>query len=165
MDERRFDFGISRGATITFQSRIAGMALAISASVLALACAVFIGQQWLSEQLVFNRHQMVVARLIAGEAQRLDQAHDPNWAINALTSAVALPDFRRAYVVGLDGKILKAIGQDPRQPPSKDSVTVRAPLLRRGAPAGEVVLDAKGPTLRRRRPGPVHGQVAGLARD
>jgi signal transduction histidine kinase len=148
MEERRFDFGISRGAATTFQSRIAGMALAISASVLALACAVFIGQQWLSEQLVLDRHQMVVARLIAAEAQGLDRAHDPNWASHALDSAGALPDVRRAYIVGPDGQILKSVGQDPHQPPSKDSVTVRAPFVRAGAPAGEVVLDAKGLTLR-----------------
>ena len=91
MGERSFDFGFPK-APRSFQSRIAGMALLTAVSVLLAAAAVFILQQWVSERRTLRHHQAAIAQVIADQASRLAENHDPHWAEDSLSPLAKTPN-------------------------------------------------------------------------
>ena len=151
MDERKFRLGLPKGAASSFQSRIAGMALLTAVSVLLAASAVFILQQWMSERVVLRRHQTLVARMIAEQAAQLADNNDPRWAADALAALAQTPNVGGAYLFAPGGKLLSAYGQDRGEPRLSASdqhyLEARAPIVRGGKPAGEVVILSEGSSL------------------
>jgi signal transduction histidine kinase/ActR/RegA family two-component response regulator len=151
MGERTFELAIPKGTASGFQSRIAGMALLTAVAVLLAASAVFILQQWMSERIALRRHQTAVVRVIADQAGRLAEVGDPNWAQDALAPLSKTANIGGAYLFGPDGKLLAAYGETPRDPAVQASdehvLQVRAPIVRGGRPAGQVVVMSEGSSL------------------
>jgi signal transduction histidine kinase/AmiR/NasT family two-component response regulator len=150
MGERPFHLGFAKGAASSFQSRIAGMALLTAVSVLVAASAVFILQQWMSDRTALRRHQTVVARVIAQQAAQLQNNHDPQWAQDALAPLAQTPNVGGAYLFAPGGKLVAAYGEDvgPALSASDEHfLQVRAPIVRAGQSAGEVVILSEGSSL------------------
>jgi signal transduction histidine kinase len=150
MGERSFDFGFPRAAS-SFQSRIAGMAMLTAVSVLLAAAAVFILQQWVSERMTLRHHQTAIAQVIAEQAARLAENHDPRWAEDALAPLAKTPEIGGAYFFGPDGKLLAAYGESPTSaaPDAADEhvLQVRTPVTVAGRPAGSLVIISEGASL------------------
>jgi signal transduction histidine kinase len=150
MGERSFDFGFPRTAS-SFRSRIAGMALLTAVSVLLAAAAVFILQQWMAERSALRHHQTAIAQVIADQAARLADNHDPRWAEDALAPLSKTPTVGGAYLFGPDGKLLAAYGERPHgdEPQAADQnvLKVRTPVTLAGRPAGSLVLISEGASL------------------
>jgi signal transduction histidine kinase/ActR/RegA family two-component response regulator len=150
MGERSFEIGFARGAS-SFQSRIAGMALLTAVSVLLAAAAVFILQQWVSERMALRHHQAAIAQVIADQAGRLADNHDPRWAEDALAPLAKTPNVGGAYLFGPGGKLLAAYGESPASaaPDTSDEhvLQVRVPVTVGGRPAGSLVVISEGASL------------------
>jgi two-component system, sensor histidine kinase len=150
MGKRSFEFGFPRTAS-SFRSRIAGMALLTAVSVLLAAAAVFTLQQWMSERSALRHHQTAIAQVIADEAGRLAENHDPRWADDALAPLGKTPDVGGAYIFGSDGKLLAAYGERPTgdEPQAADQnvLKVRMQIAVAGRPAGSLLLISEGASL------------------
>jgi signal transduction histidine kinase len=150
MGERPFEFGFPRTAR-SFRSRIAGMALLTSVSVLLAAAAVFILQQWMSERSTLRHHQTAIAQVIADQAGRLAENHDPRWAEDALAPLAKTPNVGGAYLFGTDGKLIAAYGERPSgdEPQAADQnvLKVRLPVKVAGRTTGSLVLISEGASL------------------
>ena len=152
MGERTVDLSFLKGGASSFQSRIAGMALLTAVSVLLAASAVFILQQWMSERSVLRHHQGALARVVAEQAIALQKAGDAHWAEDALGPLAKTPNVGGAYLFGADGKMLAAYSETPQAaggPAAADEhvLQVRAPMIRDGKPAGQVVVVSEGASL------------------
>ena len=150
MGERSFEIGFAKGAS-SFQSRIAGMALLTAVSVLLAAAAVFIMQQWVAERMALRRHQAAIAQVIADQAGRLAENHDPHWAEDALAPLARTPNVGGAYLFDPKGKLLAAYGESPASaaPDASDQhvLQVRTPVAVGGRPAGSLVVISEGASL------------------
>ena len=133
---------------LSFQSRIAVVALLTAVAVLLTACMLFMLQQWRTERAHFLQAQQSLARITAAEvSQSLGRGDLPDVAA-VLGALRADPGLVRARIVGPDGA--PAVGFETTQQTvahGGDHVVVHAPLRLANGEAGslELVVVPEGP--------------------
>src|ERR1700710_774898 len=88
---------------LSFQRRIAVVALLAAVAVLLAACLLFIFEQWRIEREQLNQSQPALAEVVAGSFSWPMAGGD--WAVaqDRLSSISAAPRVRSAYIVSADG--------------------------------------------------------------
>ena len=135
------DLGI-RSQGLSFQTRIAVVALMTAVAVLMAACLMFMFEQWRTERSHFIQSQTLLARIVASNAAR-DIEHDGGADYRADLAGLNVdPRMRSAVIVDLAGRPLAGF-QRKAQGAGEDMIEARAPLVRDGKKIGEVILRAK----------------------
>jgi signal transduction histidine kinase/ActR/RegA family two-component response regulator len=131
----------------TFHARVAGVGMVTTIVVLAAACVVFLLQQWaVARAETHRRHEAIanfVATALAWEPgdRRWDQMQAP------LTRALGkTADITSIRVVDGAGQVHEILRRAPSAPGAPQE-SVRAPLVRDGRTAGQVVMVAETPGL------------------
>jgi signal transduction histidine kinase len=134
----------SKRIPISYQSRIITMAVITVLCVVMAVSAVFVVRLWAADRMFLRRHQSVVAQVVAREAAQLAETADRQWAQHALAPLAQTPNVGAAYLFRSDGVLLAAYGAHGVIPHldalDRPYVKVKAPIVRAGRPAGEVVI-------------------------
>ena len=134
---------------LSFQSRIAVVALVTAVVVLMGACLLFMFQQWRTERAHFIQAQQALARIGAADiSQEFDQG-DRADALSALRALKSDPRLLGAELVGADGKPVPGFGPigGPLVLKRPGVIDVRAPVDLGNGRAGALVLsiEPEGP--------------------
>ena len=125
---------------LSFQNRIAVVALVTAVAVLMAACMMFMLQQWRTERAHFTQNQAVLAKVAASEASAaltMGDLGSLHTSIDALTT-----DPRVHSAALIDSKGVRIAGF--RRPGSdRGLVRTEAPVVYRGATAGTVVITSE----------------------
>ena len=124
---------------ISFQSRIAVVALLTAVAVLMAACMLFMLQQWRTEQALFLQNQAIMARVAASEAGAALANHDREDLANAVASLKADQRVRSAVITDVAGVRLAGFDR-PGAARSPAPLRVQAPIAVQGRRLGTVVL-------------------------
>ena len=126
---------------LSFQNRIAVVALITAVSVLIAATAVFVLQEWRTEHDRLVQHGTTLAEVTA--ARLATTMDDPRASTEELRAFSHAPRIRSAVLTAPSGRQIAAYRQaDPRSSEGTVPVEVRAPVVVAGKPAGELVLVA-----------------------
>jgi signal transduction histidine kinase len=146
--DARADFGPAAAVELafpirglTFQSRIAVVALVTAVAVLLAACSLFMLQQWRTERAHFIQSHQELARISAAEISEGLRRGDRNDALTALKALKDDPRLLDAKLVGPDGA--PAANFEERGHPPKtaeETVSLRAPVDLGGGQKGALVL-------------------------
>ena len=135
------DLGV-RAQGLSFQTRIAVVALVTAVAVLLAACMMFMFEQWRTERAHFTQSQATLARIIASNAAR-DISHDGGRDFQADISGLSVDTrLRSATIVDLSGRQLAGF-QNFQETQGQDIVEARAPMVVNGRPYGTVILRAR----------------------
>jgi len=101
--------------------------------------------------MTLRHHQTAIAQVVADQAARLAENHDPHWAEDALQPLAKTPNVGGAYIFGPGGNLLAAYGESPTSaaPQATDQhvLRVRTPVTVGGRPAGSLVVISEGASL------------------
>ena len=127
---------------LSFQSRIAVVALVTAVVVLMGACLLFMLQQWRTERAHFIQAQQALARIGAADISEEFDRGDRADALSALRALKSDPRLLGAQLVGADGKPVPGFGPigGPLALKGPGVVDVRAPVDLGNGRAGALVL-------------------------
>jgi signal transduction histidine kinase/ActR/RegA family two-component response regulator len=134
---------------LSFQRRIAVVALLTAVAVLLAACLLFIFEQWRIEREQLNQSQMAMADVVAGSLSQ--PMTNGDWAVTQerLHAIAAAPRVRSAYVVSANGLRVANFAR-PRAAGAKAEALVRveAPIKApSGQKVGELVMSSRADGL------------------
>ena len=126
---------------LTFQSRVAVVALVTAVVVLMGACMLFMLQQWRTERAHFVQAQQALAHITAAQISETQVRGDRNGGLDALEALQADPRLLKAELIGGDGKSIRRIvpASGPLSP-GGGVVTIQAPVKLGPGPPGALVL-------------------------
>jgi two-component system, sensor histidine kinase len=126
---------------LSFQNRIAVVALITAVSVLIAATGVFVLQEWRTEHDRLVQHETTLARVMASRlAPAMADAKEANLRLQSFAEA---PKIRSATLRDAAGRPIAAyVTADRRNFATTDPVEVSTPIMSRGRKAGELVLVA-----------------------
>ena len=127
---------------LSFQSRIAVVALVTAVVVLLGACTLFMLQQWRTERAHFLQSQQSLARIAAAEITWELRRGDREDAMAALRALNGDPRLVTATLVGPGGAKAAPFGKIRKPAPAKqgDLIAVRAPVAMPDGSSGSLVL-------------------------
>ncbi|HEY5410624.1 MAG TPA: hypothetical protein VIJ94_07845, partial [Caulobacteraceae bacterium] len=130
---------------LSFQSRIAVVALVTAVAVLTGACLLFMLQQWRTERAHFIQAQQALARIGAGDISEEFDRGDRGDALAVLRNLSSDPRLLRAELVAADGKVVRGFAQvgRPRVHDGSSVIDVRAPVDLGGGRTGALVLSVQ----------------------
>ncbi len=127
------------GRGLSFQTRIAVVALTTAVAVLMAGCLLFMLEQWRTERAHFIQNQTVLAKIIAANAAN-DMAHDDGRDVRTDISGLgADPRLASAAVLDNSGREIVGYARKSVTAP-KNLIEVSAPLVADGRKLGSVVL-------------------------
>ena len=134
---------------LSFQSRIAVVALVTAVAVLLAACLLFMLQQWRTERAHFLQAQRTLAQLTAADMSEELRRGDRMDGLTAFRVLRADPRLLKAELVGPDGAPIPEFTQTVSRhaSPTAGAVAIRAPVDLGGGKHGELVLtvEPEGP--------------------
>src|SRR5215211_4550837 len=95
-----------RDGAVSFESRIAAVALATAVAVLIAASATFILQQWRAERVINERAYVALTKMLSAEAQAPLVSGDPNEMGRLFAALPSLPRVSSAELFDGRGKIV-----------------------------------------------------------
>jgi signal transduction histidine kinase/CheY-like chemotaxis protein len=127
---------------LTFQSRVAVVALVTAVVVLMGACTLFMLQQWRTERAHFGQAQQTLVQITASEISQAFARNSPTDGLGAMTALRADPRLLSAELLGADGKPVAGFIpiEKPRVSRSSDVMTIKAPADLGAAGVGALVL-------------------------
>ena len=127
---------------LSFQSRIAVVALVTAVVVLLGACTLFMLQQWRTERAHFLQSQQSLARIAAAEITWELRRGDREDGMAALRALKGDPRLVTATVVGANGAEALGFQQIKKTAPAKDGgvIALRAPVGMPDGSSGALVL-------------------------
>ena len=127
---------------LSFQSRVAVVALVTAVVVLLGACMLFMLQQWRTERAHFIQAQQALTHITAAQISETMVRGDRNGALGGLDALRADPRLLSAELIGADGRPIRRILpiSKPGSPGDADIVTIKAPVNLGAGPPGALVL-------------------------
>ena len=129
---------------LSFQNRIAVVALVTAVAVLMAACMMFMLQQWRTERAHFSQNQAVLAKIAASEASAALTMGDLGSLHTSIDALTADPRVHSAVLT--DSKGVRIAGFQ-RPGAARSLVRTEAPVIYRGATAGLVVITSEPESL------------------
>ena len=120
--------------------------------MLAMACALFLFEQWRVETGDIGRGLDVLTRMLALEVGPSVGGHDLPAAQRALDNLSVAPAIRDAEVIGEDGAVLVRMKTPLAAAPQGAPIVKRISLIYAGRPVGELVIGARPPPFEREVP-------------
>jgi signal transduction histidine kinase/FixJ family two-component response regulator len=142
-EPRGLDLGLSGRSGLSFQSRVAVVALVTAVVVLLAACALFMLQQWRTERSLFLQSQTHLAQIAAADTAQAMDGGQPEVLKLHLDALRHDPRIVSARFIGADGRVLAGFDRSSVTAGADDPVTVTAPMLQDGRRVGTVVLRAE----------------------
>ena len=130
---------------ISFENRIAVAALATAVVVLALACSLFIFEQWRAERADISRALGALTQMLAAQAGPAVERGDLAALQNSLNGLSAVPAVRQAQIVSPSGAVLARLRAEPTAGVAAQTVVLRTALVQHGRTVGELVLSLQPP--------------------
>lgn len=157
MRGKQDEIGLQEG--MSFQGRISSVSLATTAVVLAVACVVFLIQQWTAERASLLEHHRALAQ-ISGQQARPALAEGRIGALKSLAEAIdEAGGVRAVFILDRDGRLVASAGDRGAEADVAPAAGERASQVREtlrdpaGRRIGEIVilshLDHLGPLLAR----------------
>ena len=142
--ESGIDLGL-RQTGLTFQTRIAVVALITAVAVLLAACLLFMLQQWRTERTHLIQNQTIAAQVAAGEIGS-DLDRDPAGVRIHLQSLGVDPRIRSAVFFDSRGRPAAAVARPAKAANGGDVIVVKAPVSSPDGAKGLLVVqsDAEG---------------------
>ena len=132
-ERRSLDIGVPRFAGLSFQSRVAVVALVTAVAVLSAACALFMLQQWRTERALFLQSQTHIAAIAATEAAEAVGAGDGRAAAVAVNALRSDPRISSAQMVDRSGRIIAGFERPLRHIAGQGApMFVEAPVIYQG---------------------------------
>ena len=127
---------------LTFQSRVAVVALVTAVVVLMGACTLFMLQQWRTERAHFGQAQQTLARITASEISDAFARNNRTDGLGAMKALRADPRLLSAELLGPGGKPVSGFTpiEKPRASGSSDVMTIKAPADLGAGGVGALVL-------------------------
>ena len=136
----RLDLGLL-GRGLSFQSRIAVVALITAVAVLMAACLLFMLQQYRTERAHLLQNESILAEIAGREIASALPSRDRDRIGAGLEALKADPRIRSAVARDSSGRILTEFRRtDPRPVTGPAAVMVVAPIVAAGVQSGVVVL-------------------------
>jgi signal transduction histidine kinase/FixJ family two-component response regulator len=142
-EPRGLDLGLSGRSGLSFQNRVAVVALITAVAVLLAACCLFMLQQWRTERSLFLQSQTHLAQISAGEAAHLLETAGPEGLAIGLEALKSDPRIVSASVLDRDGQPIAGFAREGVIAGADAPVAVSAPIVSGGRRIGAVVLRAE----------------------
>ncbi|MDB5451830.1 MAG: hybrid sensor histidine kinase/response regulator, partial [Caulobacteraceae bacterium] len=137
-----------REGAVSFESRIAAVALLTAVAVLVTASSAFIVEQWRAEKLVNDRTYAAVGGMLAANAASEVSNANPQGAKAVFAALANLPKVQSADLTDAGGTLVTRYTRPASVKHHVLSVEVRRqPVLVDGRKVGEVVLRTDAPTV------------------
>jgi signal transduction histidine kinase/ActR/RegA family two-component response regulator len=133
--------------TATFHARVAGAALITTMVVLVAACMTFMLQQWAVATEQNHLSDVTLSEITASAAADAMGAHDPHTAVAAIAALAKAPRVERAELRDSQGHIIAAYARPAGPVREGEADVVHTPVRLGAAPAGDLMLIARGPPL------------------
>jgi signal transduction histidine kinase/AmiR/NasT family two-component response regulator len=133
---------------VSFESRIAAVALLTAVAVLITASGAFIVEQWRAEKVINDRTYGAIASMLVSDAATELARSEPEDTQNVFAALGQLPKVQSADLVDDHGKIIFRYVRPPNVKHHVLDVEVRrSPVIADGKQIGEVVLRSDAPTI------------------
>ncbi len=137
---------------IGLETRIAVSALATTVVVLALACGLFIFEQWGAERADIKRALGGLNQMLAADLAADLNRGDLTAVQSELNGLSGIPAVREARVLSVDGAVVARMRPGPAQDNPSQAIVMKTDLVRDGRRVGSLVLAARPPAFIRYLP-------------
>jgi signal transduction histidine kinase/AmiR/NasT family two-component response regulator len=136
-----------REGAVSFENRIAAVAMATAVAVLIAAAGTFILQQWRAERVINERAYVALTKMLSAQSEPLLAYGDTSGKSHMFAAMPSLPRVRSAEVVNRQGQVVASYRRSQKIRMAVGRLDVRSePVVAERGTVGKVVVTIDQPT-------------------